>query len=167
MGHSVDESDESAHQEARTAGYFGGPYRYVTPLPFVPRHFERGHLDNAAAAELLSIARNKYFGEAIGWPGIGADSIWTSVRRVVIEYESEAWGDELLIAGVRAVNRTNRTVHLDQAIWAEGSGREVLRCRTVVVTFDVRLRLAVPIPAEFWTLIDKFDGPMPGWPTEP
>ena len=166
MGDPVDDSEEPDQPVARTARYFGGPYRYVTPLPFVPRHFERGHLDNAAAAELLSVARNNYFGEAIGWPGIGADSIWTSVRRVLIEYESEAWGDELLLAGVRAVNRTNRTVHLDQAIWTAESGREVVRCQTVVVTFDVRLRLAVPIPAEFWTLIDKFDGPMPRWPME-
>lgn len=154
----------SEHEAALTAQYFGGPYRYVTTLPFIPRHFEREHLDNAAAAELLSIARNRYFGEAINWPGVGADSIWTAVRRVTIEYESEAFDDEVLLAGVRTVQRTNRTLVLRQAVWAEGSGREVLRSEAVIVTFDVRRRLAIEVPDEFWALIEDFDGPIGRWP---
>jgi acyl-CoA thioesterase FadM len=147
-----------------TAQHFGGPYRYVTTLPFIPRHFEREHLDNAAAADLLSIARNRYFGEAIDWPGIGAEKVWTAVRRVVIEYESEAFADEVLIAGVRTVQRTQRTLVLHQAVWTAGTAREVLRCEAVIVTFDVRLRQAVSVPDEFWALIEKFDGPTESWP---
>lgn len=149
-----------------TAAYFGGPYRFVTTLPFIPRHFERQHLDNAAAADLLSIARNRYFDEAIDWPGIGADKIWTTVRRVTIEYESEAFADEVLLAGVRTVRRTNRTVGLHQAVWTSGTGREVLRCKAVIVTFEARSRTAVPVPEEFWALIEKFDGPADCWPED-
>lgn len=145
---------------------FGAPYRYVTPLPFIDRHFEREHLDNAAAADLLSIARNRYFGEAIDWPGIGSDRIWTAVRRVVIEYESEAFAGDVLMAGVRAVQRTNRTVILNQSVWTDGTRREVLRCEAVIVTFDVRIRSAIPVPDEFWALIEKFDGPTNSWPAD-
>ena len=129
----------------------------------MPRHFPWQHLDNAAAAELLSIARNRYFGEAIGWPGIGAETIWTTVRRVTIEYESEAFADEILIAGVRTVQRTNRTLLLHQSVWTQ-TGREVVRSEAVVVTFDVRLRLVVTVPDEFWALIEAFDGPIKSGP---
>jgi acyl-CoA thioesterase FadM len=155
----VAELADRDRDRAMTAHYFGGPYRYVKTLPFIPRHFEREHLDNAAAADLLSIARNAYFGEAICWPGIGVDAVWTAARRVTIEYESEAFADELLLAGVRAVGRTNRTLSLHQAVWT-ATGREVLRCEAVIVTFDARLRSAIPVPDEFWALIDTFDGPM-------
>lgn len=136
-------------------------FGFVVELRTEPRQFGGGHLDNAGAAELLSQARNRYFAEAVAWPGIGRDTVWTSVRRLVIEYESEAFTGERLAAGVRCIGRTRRTVRLREAMWAADAGRVVARCEAVIVTFDVSSRTSIDVPAELWEHVQRFEGPLP------
>lgn len=140
---------------------FAAEFRFVAELRTEPRQFGGGHLDNAGAAELLSQARNRYFADAVAWPGIGRDTVWTSIRRVVIDYEGEAFTGERLFGGVRAVGRTRRTIHLREAVWAVEAQRMVVRCEAIVVTFDVATRSAIDVPPELWAHIERVEGPLP------
>jgi acyl-CoA thioesterase FadM len=130
-------------------------YRFVVEVPTEPRQFAGGHLDNAGGAELLSAARNRYFAEAVAWPGIGPDTVWIPVRHVAIDYESEAFAGERLLCGVRACGRTRRTITLGQTMWEACSRRVVLRCTAVVVVFDTAVRRSIAVPDELWAAVQQ------------
>lgn len=130
-------------------------YRFVVEVRTEPRHFARGHLDNAGGAELLSCARNRYFDEAVAWPGIGPHTIWLPVRHVAIDYESEAFAGERLRCGVRARGRTRRTIAVEQTMWEAHHRRVVLRCTAVVVVFDTVAQRSIPVPDELWAAVRR------------
>ena len=130
-------------------------YRFVVEVAALPRHFARGHLDNAGGAELLSCARNRYFAEAVAWPGIGPRTLWLPVRHVAIDYESEAFAGEMLRCGVRARGRSLRTITVGQTMWEARSRRVVLRCTAVVVVFDTVAQRSIPVPDELWAAVQR------------
>lgn len=130
-------------------------YRFVIEVPTEPRQFARGHLDNAGGAELLSTARNRYFAEAVAWPGIGPDTLWLPVRHVAIDYESEAFAGERFFCGVRVRGRSRRTIALEQTMWEVRSGRVVLRCKAVLVVFDTATKRSIAVPDELWAAVQR------------
>jgi acyl-CoA thioesterase FadM len=136
-------------------------YRFVVEVSYEPRHFARGHLDNAGGAELLSCARNRYFAEAVAWPGIGPRTIWLPVRHVAIDYESEAFAGERLRCGVRARGRSTRTITVEQTMWEASSRRVVLRCTAVIVAFDTVAQRSIPVPDDLWAAVQKAEYSMP------
>jgi acyl-CoA thioesterase FadM len=137
-------------------------YRFVIELATEPRQFARGHLDNAGGAELLSDARNRYFSEAVAWPGIGPHTVWLPVRHVAIDYESEAFSGERLLCGVRVRGRSTRTITLEQTMWEARSRRVVLRCTAVVVVFDTVSKRSIAVPDALWVAVQRAECSPPG-----
>lgn len=134
-----------------------GQYRFVVDVPAPDRYFVDGHLNAAAAAEILLSARRDYLKRAVAWPGIGP-RFWLIYRRLEIDYLSEAFQGEEFECGVRAVAIGRRSVRLGQTVWAVGDERPVLRGVSVEVAFDVPTRRSVSLPAGLVEAIVAYEG---------
>jgi acyl-CoA thioesterase FadM len=133
-------------------------YRFVVDVPTLTRHFIDGHLNAAAAAELLLTARSAYLKRAVAWSGIGPN-FWLIYRRLEIDYLSEAFEGESFACGVRTMAVGRRSVRLGQTLWTVGDERPVLRGASVEVAFDVSSRRAVELPAGLINAIGAYEGP--------
>jgi acyl-CoA thioesterase FadM len=116
------------------------------------------HLHNLAIAEILYGARNAYLARVgVDWAAMIAGGTNLVIRQVTIDFEGEVGEGVPLRSGVRAANRSNRTLTLEEVLWAPGTGLVVARARSLHVSVRLEPPAAVELPADLWARIEQFE----------
>jgi probable phosphoglycerate mutase len=139
-------------------------YRYWRPIPTEQRHYSGGHLAAVAADEAMFVSRGSYFADAVAYGGINP-LFWLVYRHFEIDYLGEAYDDEPLRCGTRAIRRTNRTIVMRQILQVTGTAdgrpcapRTIATADLVTVAFDVARRCSVPVPDDLWAAVRRYEG---------
>jgi len=119
------------------------------------------HVNNAAIFTYLEQARAKYL-ERLGlWGGDDFDDLGVIVAEAGLTYKSPiAYRDQVVVdAGVSRLG--SKSLDLEYRVHAP-DGRLFAIGRTVLVSYDYRRGVSVPIPDAWRRRISEFEGELPG-----
>ncbi len=139
---------------------------YVAPAPTTDAHYDmQGHLNNAAALSLFNDLRIGYITHVVGgaWPaGLDMGNRIFAVADLFCSFLSEGFPGESYLGGTRIIGRTRVAWCYDQVLVAEADRRVLARARVVHLVVDRAAGGVVPVPEEFWALVEQAEGhPIP------
>jgi acyl-CoA thioester hydrolase len=119
------------------------------------------HVNNAAIFTYLEQARAKYLEHLGLWAGKDFDDLGIIVAEASATYQAPiAYGDAVVVAaGVTRLG--TKSLDLEYQVHAP-DGRQFATGRTVLVAFDYRGGVSVPIPDAWRRRITEFEGGIPG-----
>lgn len=116
------------------------------------------HLHNLAIAEILFHGRNAYLAAVgVDWPRMIAAGHNLVIRQVAIDFEAEVAVGTPLRCGVRTEGRSNRTLTLEEAIWAPATGTVAATARSLHISVQLDPPAAVELPGDLWERIERFE----------
>lgn len=118
------------------------------------------HLNNLGVAELLFDARNAYITEAVGlsWQDLFDSGRVFAMRRLEIDYERQVAAGALLKVGVRAVQRSRRTLTFEEAAWETESASRFAVARSVHLIVGNDSGDALELPDDILDSFEDFEG---------
>lgn len=127
------------------------PERFVfsTELPIYINHINYGnHLDNAALLMLISEARVRFF-RSLGYSELDVEGVGVIVADAAIQYRSEAFHGETLIAEFAADDFNKYGCDFVWRLSDKSTGREVARGKHGMMFFDYTERKPAVVPEAF------------------
>jgi len=119
------------------------------------------HVNNAAVFTYLEQARAKYLEHLGLWGGGDFDDLGIIVAEASAAYKAPiAYGDRVVVdTGVTRLG--TKSLHLEYLVH-DPDGRPFATGRTVLVAYDYRRGVSIPVPDAWRTRIAEFEGMLPG-----
>lgn len=141
------------------SGSLWSDYRFVRDV--IPPEDSPGvHLHNLAINHLLFDARNAYITEGVGitWESLEQSGRTLILRRLEIDFEREVPAGIPLKVGVRAAERSRRTLRFDEAVWRVDPPIAVAVARSVHLIVRDDEPGAIDLPTDLLDRFEAFEG---------
>jgi acyl-CoA thioesterase FadM len=86
------------------------------------------------------------------------DENGAAVRQITTSFEGECHGGDVLVRGVRALRRTNRSYVLEEALWDASTEKLIATSHVVMASVDPETGRAAPISSELWDAVEALEG---------
>lgn len=121
----------------------------------------QGHVNNARYLTYMEQARIQYIHQLGLWNGDSFMDIGIILADVHVTYLNPIRFGQALRVGVRVSKIGNKSLEMDHRLEDAGSGKELARGSSVLVTYDYRRGETVPVPDQWRQFITEFEGISP------
>jgi acyl-CoA thioester hydrolase len=118
----------------------------------------QGHVNNAAYLTYMEQARMKYY-ERLGlFDGGDFLKLGVILAEATCTYKVPILYGASIHVGVRTARLGNKSFEMEYVIEDQASGEEHAAGKTIMVTYDYRVRQSIPIPEAWRTTLRDFEG---------
>lgn len=138
------------------------PFRFSHPIEVRYADLDpQRHVNNAALFTYLEQTRAHYLQHLGLWDGTDFDAIGIIVAEAAATYKAPiAYGDQVVVeAGVTRLG--TKSLDIEYLVRTH-DGRALATGRTVLVAYDYRRAVSMPIPEAWRLAITAFEGELPG-----
>lgn len=133
-------------------------YRHRMPLQMRFNDIDMlGHLNNSVYLTMMDLAKARYF-EAVNGGEVDIREIGIVVVNLNANFCSPTFFDEEIEVETAAVYIGEKSLMLEQRIYAVRDHQVKCTCRTIMSGFDIRTNTSIPIAAEWIEKLERYEG---------
>ncbi len=116
------------------------------------------HVNNARTVSYLEQGRFAYLRRLELWDGVSFLDLPMIVADVHVSFLAPIYYDQLIRLGVGIVRIGNKSLTFEYQLEDVTSGQVTTRAETVMVYYDYRTHVSLPVPPEWRVKISEFEG---------
>jgi acyl-CoA thioester hydrolase len=133
-------------------------YRFYHPIHVRYGDLDpQGHVNNAKFLTYFEEGRVEYVQHLGMWPGGSFKDLGIIVANAHVEFREPVYFGQDVRVGVRVAEIGNKSLKMEYSLEDAPTGRELASGSTVLVAFDYRKGITVPVPDGWREAIDTFE----------